>query len=134
MKMLLRSAIAFLLYAGLALLHRSNQAEAQSLSSYCDSISPPVPACPDPDPRDLHFLVDGSNSMNPNKFFREMLDYCMSLYCAFEEDSPNQAGMIIFNSQIRTVIPLAKYTRGEWYDRIEAIRATKGTSDAACCT
>jgi von Willebrand factor type A domain len=123
MKTMLRQATVFLLVAG-----------RLATATYCDNIFPPVPRCPDNDPRDLLFLVDGSNSMNKDRFFREMLDYCLSLYCAFDPLKANQAGLIVFNEEIKVYVPLAKYSPDEWFAKVELVRATKDTATPACCS
>lgn len=33
--------------------------------------------------RDIMFLIDGSNSMSQDRFYGEVLDYTLALYCSF---------------------------------------------------
>jgi hypothetical protein len=68
---------------------------------YCGEYN--TPQCPNKGiPRDLLFLVDGSNSMDPDKFFREMLDYTLSLYCAFDPSVSNQVCFCYYTFDIFT--------------------------------
>lgn len=82
--------------------------------------------------RHILFLVDASDSMDPARFQREMLDYTQSLYCAFNPADVNQAGMITFASQIATQIPLAQYTPTQWFQQVEDVRAKQLC--CSCCT
>ncbi|KAH9261105.1 hypothetical protein BASA81_000809 [Batrachochytrium salamandrivorans] len=102
--------------------------------TYCNFISPPVPLCTDVTPRDLVFLVDGSDSISPDRFYTELLDYTQALYCAFDPNQPNQAAMVVFNGQIRTMIDLAQWTQEQWFTQVEAVRATRDTANEACCS
>lgn len=107
--------------------------------TYCDRLAPQVPPCADPIPRDLLFVVDGSQSMNRDRFFSEMLEYCLRLYCAFDASEANQAGMIVFNKEIEVLIPLDVYTRNQWEAKVLEIRNTKDdppeqTACCSCCT
>jgi hypothetical protein len=101
--------------------------------TYCDAINPRVPPCAEKSPRDLLFLVDGSQSMNRDRFYGEMLDYCLSLYCAFDPTRNNQAGMIVFNQQIQTYVPLAIYSQDQWFNQVQTVRNTRNTNSPACC-
>lgn len=102
-------------------------------SSYCNSINPPVTECVDRSPRDLLFLVDASNSMNRVRWYTAMLNYVEALYCAFDKVAPNQAGMIIFAENITTVIPLGRYSRTQWFTKVEEIRGQPDRC-CSCCT
>jgi hypothetical protein len=63
-----------------------------------------------------------------------MLDYCLALYCSFDPTKPNQAGMIVFNGEITTFIPLGLYSQDQWSAQVETVRATRGTPNEACCS
>lgn len=103
-------------------------------ATFCSSSSfNNVTECDDPLPRDLLFLVDASNTMDRRRFYREMLDYTLALYCAFPQQSGNQAGMVLFSEKIFVRIPLAQYNREEWFREIEAVRADE-TACCSCCT
>ena len=99
---------------------------------YCDQYQTPL--CPNNRPRDLLFLVDGSNSMDPAVFYSHMLDYTLALFCALHESEPNQAGMIVFNQEIQVYIPLGKYTRQQWKAQVETVRETQYSNFPACCS
>jgi hypothetical protein len=124
---------ALLLLVTLALLLLQSAKIMASGPSYCDNYNPPVPPCKELVPRDLLFMVDGSNSMNRNKFYGEMLEYCLALYCSFSPALSNQAGMIVFNKNIQVVIPLAQYSRQQWEVKVNGVRADQ-TQCCSCCT
>lgn len=71
--------------------------------------------------------------MSYDRFYEEMLDYCLALFCAFSPKEKNQAGMVVFKNDIKVVIPLRVYTRVEWHNEVERIRATKDTDELQCC-
>ncbi|KAH9257760.1 hypothetical protein BASA81_004226 [Batrachochytrium salamandrivorans] len=99
---------------------------------YCSQLA--VPPCPAKLPRDVLFLVDGSNSMSESRFYKEMLDYTLGLFCALEPSLPNQAGMIIFNQQVQEAIPLSAYSREGWKNQVETVRENRGNLYSACCS
>jgi len=96
----------------------------------CQSVD--VPACQVRVARDLLFLVDASDSLNPARFQDEMLNYVQSLFCAFNQQDVNRAGMVTFNKDIKERIPLAKYSTNEWFSRVEDIRGQNLC--CSCCT
>lgn len=71
--------------------------------------------------------------MQRDKFYKEMLDYTMALFCAFNPFAPNQAGMILFRQNIGVSIPLARYSRTEWETKVNTVR-TNPSSCCSCCT
>jgi hypothetical protein len=82
---------------------------------------------------DVLFIVDASNSMDPNRFYAEMLDFTELLYCGFNAAPPNQAGLILFNDQVQVVIPLANYGRDSWFNQIEGVRNEQNSAITPCC-
>lgn len=76
--------------------------------------------------------MDASESLDRVKFNGEMLDYVKSLYCAFSIFDKNKAGMIMFSDTVRVVIPLAVYTRAEWFAAVELVRSQQ--LPTVCCT
>ena len=92
-----------------------------------------MPACADPRPRDLLFIVDGSNSMDRDLFYKNMLDYTLALYCAFDPSANNQAGMILFREKIEVAIPLGVYKRDKWQQLVNGVRANPDAC-CSCCT
>ena len=61
-----------------------------------------------------------------------MLDYTQALFCAFDTRDRNKAGMIMFNKNVRVEIPLAFYTREQWFAKVEEVRAKN--LPVNCCT
>jgi len=93
-----------------------------------------VPPCAQRAARDLLFLVDSSNSMDPNRFYGEMLDYTQLLFCAFDSADANRVGMIIFAQQIKVQIPLGQYSKDQWFALVNKVRASRTTATPACCS
>ncbi|KAH9254462.1 hypothetical protein BASA81_007575 [Batrachochytrium salamandrivorans] len=122
-------------HLGLAflLLVASTSTVHATLASYCESIVPRVERCVNTAPRDLLFIVDGSSSMELRRFKEEMIDYTQALYCAFDPDAANTAGMIVFNKNIRVVIEQAVYTQNEWLEKTNAVREGEDNC-CSCCT
>jgi hypothetical protein len=91
-----------------------------------------VPPCQIRVARDLLFLVDASDSLDPLRFQTEMLNYVQSLFCAFNTNDINRAGMITFASEITTRIPLDRYTPTQWFQKVDEVRAQNLC--CSCCT
>lgn len=91
-----------------------------------------VPQCEYRLNRDLLFIVDASESLDPARFNGEMLDYTQALFCAFDVRDVNKAGMIMFNKNVRVEIPLDFYTREQWFAKVEEVRAKN--LPVNCCT
>lgn len=96
----------------------------------CSTVT--VPPCQFRTARDLLFLVDASDSLDPARFQTDMLDYTQSLFCAFNTADVNRAGMITFASEITTRIPLAQYTPTQWFAQVEQVRSQNLC--CSCCT
>src|SRR5688500_8172126 len=92
-----------------------------------------VPPCPQRANRDILFLVDASESMDPDRFYRVMLDFTQSIYCAFDRRDVNRAGMVIFSSRIYEAIEFKTYSPEQWFTAVEALRATANLC-CSCCT
>lgn len=116
----------------LVLLYIAAAGAAAVKPSYCDALT--LPPCMREVARDMMFLVDASMSMDENRFYTQLLDYTLSLYCTFTEDLPNQVGMILFNREVKVVIPLDTYSRIQWHAQVERIRKTRYTDNPACCS
>lgn len=112
----------------LALVALSSVVNAQSRTCSSMTVSP----CATRADRHILFLVDASDSMDPARFQREMLDYTQSLFCAFNQADVNMAGMITFASTIATQIPLAQYTAAQWFQKVEGVRSQNLC--CSCCT
>lgn len=101
----------------------------QAEKSYCNNVK--IKKCQVKADRDLLFVIDGSDSMEKDKFYNEMLAYAKNIYCAFDDVlSVNRAGMIIFNAEIKVVIPLGIYSKNEWEKLIDNLK----TDDSLCCS
>ena len=87
------------------------------------------PPCKEIAPRDLLFIVDASDSIDREKFYTSTLDFIQHVVCVLNVGQNNQAGLIIFNSEIRAAILLGTYSPEQWFDAIEAIRA----DPTVCC-
>jgi len=105
-------------------------AGAASAARTCASVN--VPLCQIRVNRDLLFLVDASDSLDPVRFNKEMLDYVQSLFCAFNPLDVNRAGMITFAKEITTRIPLDTYTPAQWFSQVDDIRSQNLC--CSCCT
>jgi len=92
-----------------------------------------VPVCATPVPRDVVFILDTSNSLNPTDFYNNTLNYIQSLYCAFSSAPGSQAGVVTFSQQITTRISLGPWTTTEWFSQLETIRSDP-TVCCSCCT
>ena len=79
------------------------------------------------------FAVDGSNSMDCDRFYNELLDFTLKVYCALPPNGGSRAGMVLFNNNARTIIPLAEYTRLEWFTQVNNVRLDN-TLCGKCCT
>ncbi|KAH9250884.1 hypothetical protein BASA81_011272 [Batrachochytrium salamandrivorans] len=106
--------------------------QAMAAASYCDQQN--VTLCQLKLDRDILFLVDGSRSMSEDRFYADVLNYTLILYCAFQEDQVNRAGMILFNERVELVIPIRVYTRTQWYDQVWTVKNSRGTANPACCS
>ena len=103
-----------------------------SSSDPCATRPPVVEPCRDLQPRDLLFVIDASNTMDRQIFYTLMMDFAQTLYCAFEQNIPNRAGMILFGQHIDLKIPLDFYSTRQWFSEVEKIRADE-TSCCTCC-
>ena len=66
-----------------------------------------------------------------------MLDFAQTLYCAFDQGVPNRVGLILFGRNIDLKVPLDYYSTRQWFDKVEAVRATQSDpnpDNQACCT
>jgi hypothetical protein len=81
-------------------------------------------------PADVLYLVDASDSMYPQFFYGQMLDYVLQLQCTLNDTLPNRVGMLLFSNRINKVIRLDQYTPQEFYDQVQAVRQDA----SACCT
>jgi Mg-chelatase subunit ChlD len=97
----------------------------------CNSV--PIPPCARQGTRDIVFLVDASDSMSPDNFYGQMLDFVQTSYCAFDSSEQNRVAMITFAKTIQTVIPLDRYTAQQWFEKVDEVRAD-GTACCSCCT
>lgn len=90
--------------------------------------------CNDKQPRDLLLVLDGSNTIAEERFFGEILDFALSVFCRFDVDAPNQLGIVVFGKHVQVRVPLAQYSRQEWEREVESLRAMRGTTDnPPCC-
>lgn len=107
---------------------------AQAQSDYCQVEFPTVKPCPVSVSRDIMFLLDGSNSMDPNRFYGEVLDYTLQIWCSFQQDQANKAGVVLFNQRVEVIVPMAIYTRQQWQQKVLTIRESRNTTNPACCS
>lgn len=88
-----------------------------------------VPPCPQRADRDILFLLDTSESMNPARFYSETLDFTQAIYCAFDQRDTNRAGIVTFSATIREAVPFQAYSILDWFAAVEVLRATPDV----CC-
>jgi hypothetical protein len=78
-------------------------------------------------------LVDASESLDPGKFYSQFLDFVQTAWCGFDVADDNRGAMITFGKEIVTRIPLQRYSREEWFEQVELVRADPETC-CKCCT
>jgi hypothetical protein len=100
----------------------------------CAIIVPPIPKCQDSSQRNILFVVDASNTMDIDRWYSQLLTYTEQLYCSLNAGALNKVGMVLFGSKIYTAIPMARYSFTEWFNKVEAIRASRNTTNAGCCS
>jgi len=84
-------------------------------------------------PREIMFIVDASNTIDPVRFYGEMLDFLQEIYCALHVEAGNRGSLITFGGAVQVRIPLAPYTPQEWFDRVEQVREDRSVC-CSCCT
>lgn len=92
-----------------------------------------VPECRVRAPRDIIFLVDASDSMDPSQFYGNMLDYVQDLWCTLNINDLNRGALITFGDQVKIQVPFREYSPTEWFSAIELLRSDS-TSCCKCCT
>ena len=120
-----------MLFLSLSLLLLLLQLAIQISSSYCDGLI--VDPCIIQQPRDFIFLLDASQSISKQDFYGPMIDYVQAIFCAFDPQLNNQVGLILFASEIKTYISFEPWTRDEWFNQTERLRADP-TACCSCCT
>ncbi len=94
---------------------------------------PIAPTCAVRANRDILFLVEGSDKIDPSRFFGELLDYTKGLFCAFNPADTVRAGLVVFGKTTEEMVPFKQYSADEWYTAVDALK-TQQEGCCACCS